>query len=477
MGLSLERAAFMTPGASRPEMRPPANAAKSGMPLSGPDGPPAKAMNDPRMQPGQAQPKASPAASKAIGPAGAVGQPTSEGRPGARWRALRSEKFSDIIVRETMEVASKTLRRIQPGEVCVQRGSTVVIETGLVRMQIEPDGGWVTVHARNIQGPTFLEEADGPSDRPASYDIRLQQQVGQRQGSPSPPPAKAAKAPPSPDHVPFSQRASPPRERPAKAPPNVPREDRKSEKGQRAPKAPPVGSAPWQDGEDPWSRTSDPWAKSGDKLAANDPWAAAAGPKKPQASRAPTSKSQPTSSGHGPGQWGKEYAASSSANAPGASYDRMDMLRIRERLLATNTMKPAPKSVEQIRTLRIPNMEVVSDRRSRRSERDRADRDRRDEQKASAAAGKDDDDRGGGGASAAFLRDRGNAAARDSPMRGEARLESHADGQQRSGQPSGAASANRGASPAAPAAAGSPTTEKRETGKSKEEQKANCPTQ
>merc|ERR1719183_2603744 len=102
--------------------------------------------------------------------------PTTEGRPGARWRALRSEKFSDVIVRETIEVASKTIRRIQPGEVCIQRGPTMQMETGLVRMQIEPDGGWVTVHARHIQGPTFLEEVQDVPDRPPpqpSADIRM----------------------------------------------------------------------------------------------------------------------------------------------------------------------------------------------------------------------------------------------------------------------------------------------------------------
>merc|ERR1719183_2661630 len=101
--------------------------------------------------------------------------PTTEGRPGARWRALRSEKFSDVIVRETMEVASKTIRRIQPGEVCIQRGDTMQMESGLVRMQIEPDGGWVTVHARHIHGPTFLEEADAPQRPPAASDVRLRQ--------------------------------------------------------------------------------------------------------------------------------------------------------------------------------------------------------------------------------------------------------------------------------------------------------------
>lgn len=503
-GLSLERAAFMTPGgAPRPaaagEMRPTSSiAAKSGMPLSGFDGPPAKAGAQEAWRAAGGQPPAAaskpPPASKPRAPAGSTNQPASEGRPGARWRALRSEKFNDIIVRETMEVASKTLRRIQPGEVCIQRGATVMIETGLVRMQIEPDGGWVTVHARNIQGPTFLEEADAPSDRPASFDIRLQQQAGPPSatdarapaGVPPPPrPAtKAAGAAPRAEHVPMPpsragaeatrggapgpSKASPARDRPTPSKASSRGEERKAQ----AKAVVPIGAAPWQDGEDPWSKNTDPWAKAGGA----DPWASAA-PKRPpaQAARGPPSKGQPTSSGQGP-SWGKDYAASS-ATTPGVRYDRMEMLRVRERLVTSSSIGPAPPQVAQIRTLRIPNMEAAVERRSKRSERDRADRERRDQQRAGAPAAGDDHSRDGGGTGTALLRERGNAAARDSPLRGEAGLEPNADRQQRPGPPVGAASANRGASPSAAASAGSPTGDKREEKKAKEDAKANCPTQ
>lgn len=87
------------------------------------------------------------------------GNTPSEGRTGQMWKVLQSKEFCDVIVRETQEVASQELRRIMPNEVCMQRGPTVVISTGLVRMPISPEG-WVTVHARAIGGPTFLEEVD-----------------------------------------------------------------------------------------------------------------------------------------------------------------------------------------------------------------------------------------------------------------------------------------------------------------------------
>lgn len=85
-----------------------------------------------------------------------------------RWIALESNsisQFGEIIVRATMEVGSAVLKRLQPREVCIQRGQTMLLQSGLVRMQIEPEGGWVTVHARNIGGPTLL--ATAPEDMQA----------------------------------------------------------------------------------------------------------------------------------------------------------------------------------------------------------------------------------------------------------------------------------------------------------------------
>ena len=44
----------------------------------------------------------------------------------------------------------------------------VSAQSGVVRMPIEPEG-WITVHARAVNGPTFLEmlpEAPGPTEQP-----------------------------------------------------------------------------------------------------------------------------------------------------------------------------------------------------------------------------------------------------------------------------------------------------------------------
>ncbi|CAE7923082.1 sec14 [Symbiodinium sp. KB8] len=81
-----------------------------------------------------------------------------EGRPGQVWVVLKSNHFHDVIVRASQEVTSRELRRLNPGEVLTQRDMTIMLPNGLVRMPVEPDG-WVTVHARHINGPTFLSEA------------------------------------------------------------------------------------------------------------------------------------------------------------------------------------------------------------------------------------------------------------------------------------------------------------------------------
>lgn len=79
--------------------------------------------------------------------------------PVKNWRVIQSKDFMDVIVRKTQEVSSEEIRRIVPGTVVKQQGETMTLSSGLVRMPIEPDG-WVTVHARNIGGPVFLEEVD-----------------------------------------------------------------------------------------------------------------------------------------------------------------------------------------------------------------------------------------------------------------------------------------------------------------------------
>lgn len=216
----------------------------------------------------------------------------------------------------------------------------------------------------------------------------------------------------------------------------------------------PIGAAPWQDGDDPWSKTTDPWAKAG----AVDPWAA--GPSAKQPARPPQHREVPSkASGPRPDRtsprpdksWGGNFAPAAASTAParsaGKTYDLMDMLQVRECLLQTNAMGSAPASLSNFRTLRIPNMES-SERRLKRSDRDRGDRSAREERRSAPAGA--DDERGGGDRS------------RDSPMREARRPEP-------TRAPEGASSAT--------AAVAGPSVTKREEEKPKEESKANCPTQ
>ncbi len=77
----------------------------------------------------------------------------------ANWYMSFNENVNEINqVREAADMSSLETRRLLPGDTCVQAGETIRVDPGVVRMPIEPDG-WVTVHARAIGGPTFLELA------------------------------------------------------------------------------------------------------------------------------------------------------------------------------------------------------------------------------------------------------------------------------------------------------------------------------
>lgn len=84
------------------------------------------------------------------------------------WRVRKSQgEFNDAIVRADADMSSKEVKRMLPGDWCMQTGPTVRVDPGVVRMPIGPapgeeegdeqEVGWVTVHARIIGGPTFLE--------------------------------------------------------------------------------------------------------------------------------------------------------------------------------------------------------------------------------------------------------------------------------------------------------------------------------
>mmetsp|Transcript_35267 Transcript_35267/g.56738 ORF Transcript_35267/g.56738 Transcript_35267/m.56738 type:complete len:309 (-) Transcript_35267:149-1075(-) len=117
--------------------------------------PPPSSQQQPMQQPMSSK---LPPAPQLPGPGGAK----PEGRPGQVWVVAHSPHFTDVIVRASQEVTSKEVRRVLPGEVCSQRDMTITLPSGLVRMPIQPDG-WVTVHARHINGPTFLTEAPEPA--------------------------------------------------------------------------------------------------------------------------------------------------------------------------------------------------------------------------------------------------------------------------------------------------------------------------
>ncbi|CAE7771232.1 unnamed protein product [Symbiodinium microadriaticum] len=144
----------------------------------------------PAMQQAQAKQPSPPARAP---PAGG-GAP--EGRPGQVWVVLKSNHFHDVIVRASQEVTSRELRRLNPGEVLTQRDMTIMLPNGLVRMPVEPDG-WVTVHARHINGPTFLSEApnEGPVPRGPGRGAVVREGGNQTMPPPPPPTREKAQAP------------------------------------------------------------------------------------------------------------------------------------------------------------------------------------------------------------------------------------------------------------------------------------------
>lgn len=103
----------------------------------------------------QPPPKPAPRKQTELSP----GSTAPEGRPGQIWVVMKSPHFSHVIVRASQEVTSRELRRVLPGEAVTQRDMTETLPNGLVRMPVEPDG-WVTVHARHINGPSFLSEVN-----------------------------------------------------------------------------------------------------------------------------------------------------------------------------------------------------------------------------------------------------------------------------------------------------------------------------
>jgi len=263
---------------------------------------------------------------------------------GQQWRVLTSKDFCDVIVRETQEVTSRELRRIQPSEVCVQRGTTVELANRLVRMPIHPDG-WVTVHARHIGGPTFMEEVNLP--RGAGV-------MSGAVGTPSPtrlgtgPQGRSvgAQSPSRPGRTQQTAVGAPPtdvrRATGAKSPPRT--------------AAAGMGQENWNQPEDGWVKPNAPGAQS-----------------PPQPMLRPTE-------GASPAPWNS-----------GVRYGRNNLLAIHQRMRSLNLLdEKASKATIGLRMLHLPVSDLGGGggRQSRRDrDRDR-DRDKRERQKE---ADEDDD--------------------------------------------------------------------------------------
>lgn len=466
MGSSLERFARMTPGpkamgAPSPDALPP-------MSMTG--GPPPevslpKAMQQASRESQGPQGQPAPGQAKARPPREHV----SEGRIGAIWRVLKSDNFEDVLVREAKEVTGAVVRRVQPDELLEQKGATIENESGLVRMPVAPRG-WVTVHARNINGPTFMEivpdrelaaarEKDArvkgavaKKSQPQQAAKAPQQQqprapqvakASQEKASPAMPSGPPAKAGPS--------RTSPARERPAAAK-QRPGEDGRQIGPRDSRTSPPLSRPdPTKDApsDDPFFQ-ADPWSKAN-----HDPWAAAAkgppvgrgpppGSRSNQATRPPPSKasasSQPQSSATSTG-------AVSAGDRSGPSYSREDMLHVRSQFLGHPAVLP-------IRTIRIPTLEGSPAK-------------RRDRERSTKRPADDDARPQPGGASADFLRKQSPARERDSSS------------QQRPGLPlhRGPGAAAQSGDAAAVGAGNANAAAAQVEQKPKEETKANCPTQ
>jgi len=84
------------------------------------------------------------------------------GYAGAQWKVRECDDFQYVIIRKGKDVLSAETQRLLPNDICVQDGPMETLESGVVRMPIrDPTGanpeGWVTVHARLLNGPTFLD--------------------------------------------------------------------------------------------------------------------------------------------------------------------------------------------------------------------------------------------------------------------------------------------------------------------------------
>mmetsp|Transcript_36642 Transcript_36642/g.80290 ORF Transcript_36642/g.80290 Transcript_36642/m.80290 type:complete len:1045 (-) Transcript_36642:149-3283(-) len=295
----------------------------------------------------------------------------SEGYKGQTWRVLVSTDFRDVIVRKSFEVSSPVLKHIKPTEECTQRGPTVRTSTGLVRMPVEPDG-WVTVHARAIKGPTFLEESGPPGPQPPQYPKHTPQskqpigqspQQSQRQQRVVTPQQWEGSRPGQEVYGSFDAGGRGHSLRPGML-------DRSNRGGMNFPGSmdgPMERDSRRDPDDDPWSRLEeDPWLRSsGGGAALRSP------PTEARGLRAAESNSRRIAS-----LTGMEM------QRQGPIYSREDMLRVQAHVKDTQGQPEA----SAIRMLHIPAVEVSSRSSYDRRHRDRRERDAEDEPSGGASS-------------------------------------------------------------------------------------------
>ena len=94
---------------------------------------------------------------------------------------------TNAVVRESADLRSPEKQQLLPGvccvvtcngrivihrvsgDTCIQAGPMVKDQSGVVRMPIDPTG-WVSVHARALNGPTFLEMIQEPQPAPVQSE-------------------------------------------------------------------------------------------------------------------------------------------------------------------------------------------------------------------------------------------------------------------------------------------------------------------
>jgi hypothetical protein len=102
------------------------------------------------------------------------------GQKGCVWRVRTDPVVTNAVVRESADLRSPEKKQLLPGDTCIQAGPMVKDQSGVVRMPIDPTG-WVSVHARALNGPTFLEMIQEPQPAPVQLEEPQEPQVAKQE--------------------------------------------------------------------------------------------------------------------------------------------------------------------------------------------------------------------------------------------------------------------------------------------------------